>query len=823
MNYNKHNHNTCERETITALQRRKVKRVLIGLLIAAAVLSILVSPVSARGTDNTIILNGDTIYLGEENLDFSDLAVGTSIAYLEEQNGTYKIYLSDGNKGTIPSGAAPGIYYAYDSASQRIETTKINIKSLDPGLLTIWDFQTKNTLSPESIPRSAEIIVTETGGTIIPSELKGDWNSFILKNLDTGIETSTIKNVDGATQSLIGVSNPADKNNSQYAFKAAEQSIVGTADSVRMLMTFKVELNGVKKTVTLPFTVKQSSISLTLTSKEANPGDGIIAEFSAAPYSTYDVTLSEEGDSAPFFDVSETEKIKIIDSWHIQITPDAEGQVNFSIKIPDGAKDGTYTVSANGPEGTKSASFKVKKNKKKIILYDTAELNTGKFTTGDDIYFEGSLTNSPYEMVPIYLYVTGGTNIPENGVNLETGKAVVDGDRDSFTITYYDAIITLKWEYLWNTLGFEQGMYTIHANLVPEGGIAAKNPTSAGYDTHISWDVVLTAQSLQIKGSAGETSVVPGNEISYTYFASGSPGKNMTGGDDKSPHQGHTRIYLFGTNYNYTRLCSFDLVDNADDYGKVIPNHLGDVEFNREFTWNLADGNYYFIIQHPGFDGVFDVIPDKDEGIIHSVTSSGDGKIPLGNLLSENAAYALTNLISKAGHDDLYTITKLTIGNGKISINPVGNIHIGDELSIAGTTNYKDSDTFSLNIRLLNFEPVRNTEAMQMTALRTTPKQDSFEFDKIDTSTWVPGTYMAEVTNINTGCSDSVTFDVTSADIAEDTTETADLEPKSTPLPIDTPTPVTFKPTPTKASSSPISLLTVAAGLAAAWFALRRK
>ena len=161
--------------------------------------------------------------------------------------------------------------------------------------------------------------------------------------------------------------------------------------------------------------------------------------------------------------------------------------------------------------------------------------------------------------------------------------------------------------------------------------------------------------------------------------------------------------------------------------------------------------------------------------------------------------------------------------NGKISINPIGNIHIGDELSIAGTTNYKDSDTFSLNIRLLNFEPVRNTEAMQMTALRTTPQNNSFTFDKIDTSTWVPGTYMAEVTNINTGCSDSVTFDVTSADIAEDTTETADLEPKSTPLPIDTPTPVTFKPTPTKASSSPISLLTVSAGLAAAWFALRRK
>ena len=785
----------------------KASILVLAVVLAAALIT---APTEARGTDNSIILSGDTVYLGEVNLDFSALAAYfprgvQEINYLEEQNGENLINLV-GNKGSIPTDAKPGIYAAYNATSGEKSTAKITIKALDAGTLVISDFNTGNSINPASVPRAAGIIITLEGGNINPQELKGDWNSFTLKNMITGVDTTAIKNIGGSTKSLENVPDPKDKTNAEYAFRLADQNIVGTEETVEMQVTFKVTLNGITRTVDLPFTVRQNAMELSLSATNPGTGTSISAKLIATPHTTYDLILTDTSPDSPYFEVSESSKVHVIDAHHLEVTPDNDGIINVLIQIPENAKEATYLVRASGREGVKEQSFKVKKLERKITRNEDGIFNTGLFSIGDDLYFSGTVTNVKETRIPVYLSITGGTNLNENGVNFE-GKPVVDGDESTFTIVYYDNFITLKWEAFWDTLGFEPGSYTIHANLYPIGNIESQqNPLSDGYKSHLSWDVTLSEQSIMIRDSN-----IYGKS-NYTFFASGSPKKT-------SDYKAHIRAYLIGENYKYTYLAEYDLIDEPEDYGKKVPNHVDSLEFTREFIYRegLAAGNYYIIVQHPGFDGEFDVIPDRDEGEFSTVYSDGDGIIDIGEKQSPNAAYALTELISKSGHDDLYAITELNLGYGKIDITPIDWIYIGETLIVNGTAAAAgDDDELTLSIRRLNFEEQINNEAMLRTALRTNPLNGEFTFDEIDTSTWFPGTYEATVTNIKTGISGIESFNVISPDKKSESAVTANLEPVSTPPPAEIlPTPYA-KPIAAAASKSPFPLIAVLTGVAAA-------
>ena len=136
------------------------------------------------------------------------------------------------------------------------------------------------------------------------------------------------------------------------------------------------------------------------------------------------------------------------------------------------------------------------------------------------------------------------------------------------------------------------------------------------------------------------------------------------------------------------------------------------------------------------------------------------------------------SLISDSLCDDEYVVTGFTIESPYIQINQLDHVTIGDKITISGVTNYaadektadgtRVGDTFSLLINKIDFGLTEDNAAMQLhTVSRITPdKVTPYEgkrtycFEEIDTSTWFEGTYMATVTNVNTGFSSAMTFTV---------------------------------------------------------------
>ena len=207
---------------------------------------------------------------------------------------------------------------------------------------------------------------------------------------------------------------------------------------------------------------------------------------------------------------------------------------------------------------------------------------------------------------------------------------------------------------------------------------------------------------------------------------------------------------------------------------------------------------------------------------------------------SQNAAYTLQELISKSFSDDLYVVTEFTIEEPYIHIEQKDTIGIGDTLVIQGTTNYAASDkaaddtnvgnTFSLLINRFDFELTEENAAMALEIVpRTSPDsvtpytgERTFVFDEIDTSTWFEGTYEAVVTNINTGFSSSMIFNVGGEGVK---TDSANLQVPSNPLEIPDTTPELLpspieSPIPAEPESPGFLLAPFAA---AAAFILRRK
>ncbi|MBO5368134.1 hypothetical protein J6A32_05865, partial [Methanocorpusculum sp.] len=211
----------------------------------------------------------------------------------------------------------------------------------------------------------------------------------------------------------------------------------------------------------------------------------------------------------------------------------------------------------------------------------------------------------------------------------------------------------------------------------------------------------------------------------------------------------------------------------------------------------MDPGNYYLVYQPPGHNREFDVDPDRENGAFSSLKTTFGESASLAGRPSSNCAEALRQLIDNILCDDLCVITDLTIEAPWISVEQVDNLAIGDKLKIKGKTNYAGEgtpvdgrlveNTFSLRIERLNFDITEENAAMQLaTVARVVPEniipyagERTYEFAEIDTSTWFAGTYMATVTNIDTGFSESITFTVGGEGVEQDS---ATLQVPSDPL-----------------------------------------
>ena len=452
---------------------------------------------------------------------------------------------------------------------------------------------------------------------------------------------------------------------------------------------------------------------------------------------------------------------------------------NAYFDIPNEEKKKTLTISVSAT-----------KQNVKMTIKLPADAASGIMASGDIIKLSGTIENIEYAepaINAVYLYITG-RNLDANGVSLDYKEAVVDGQAGTFTATEYD-LEKGTWEYEWKTTGlFEPGTYTIYAVAELSGRpIVGHLTTALDYGlTPASTELYLSDKSIHVKFAEENGGTFTQGDVMYSYWsARGSPDK--------------VRWYIIGQNFLETGLAEdFSLYTADQKKGENAPQGVWGFVYDRYFSETMDPGNYYLVYQHPGNNGKLDVFPGTVvNGPFSYLETTFGESASLAGRPSSNCAEALRQLIDNILCDDLCVITDLTIESPWISVEQVDNLAIGDKLKIKGKTNYAGEgtpvdgrlveNTFSLRIERLNFDITEENAAMQLaTVARVVPEniipyagERTYEFAEIDTSTWFAGTYMATVTNIDTGYSESITFTVGGEGVEQDS---ATLQVPSDPL-----------------------------------------
>jgi trimeric autotransporter adhesin len=172
-------------------------------------------------------------------------------------------------------------------------------------------------------------------------------------------------------------------------------------------------------------------------------------------------------------------------------------------------------------------------------------------------------------------------------------------------------------------------------------------------------------------------------------------------------------IWIFGK--NFTQRASESINSNGSYK----------YEIRQESTNDLEPGPYYIIIQYPGENGRFDILPDlvniserNFERIAccsgYSHNASNKSQPGLSFLYREDsclngfpAAAALTEALDDPAVDDRYTTGLIMVEDPWIRVNPTGIIRAGDWILINGTTNLAIDDELQVQIYPSGYTPDR--------------------------------------------------------------------------------------------------------------------
>ncbi len=814
------------------INRRRLCAVLCILLIVACLfISGAAARHSAAGGDNAGIDPGDTVYIGELNLNFSAFQSGTKVPQnmVKYESGSVVSAIPLTNMiGSVTSGISTGRYYPDYGGGDIDQRISIDIRDPTLGQMKIYVYNTDVTpdglpARPSEISRQMHVMFYMPDSGIVSSQLKGYWYEYQL----TGTKGSTkrITNSAGTIVNLDQLTTSPSQPDQNLAFQLAKQSVIPTGNSTAS-MTFRLKLNGLSTETTYSFSAADFGTTLAVDKSQIQQSDSLTLTLTGTPFTLYTLKLSPASSGGPYF--SETSGYTRPNPHEITLYPGWNGQATAVIEVPAAASPGEYQIETTDPGSglSRTVSFTITKSGASMEFEEPSDdVKNGKFSVGDSILLKGTCKNTN-EYVPIYLYLTG-PNLPANGVHLTTHQEVKDGDATTFTTTAYDPNIGY-WEYTWWTKGLEPGTYTVHANLNPYGHTNSDYPGGAGnIDGKVppAWDYPLSEQTIQVKSSDKSGGYFAKGDHLYSWWiARGSPGIGAANG-----LYGEIRWYIFGSNFRYAdRQAGFPLYKAEQDTWVDAPWGEYGFTYDRNFTYSLSSGVYYLVYQHPGPNGVFDVVADDGYGkALTTVSTTYGSSASFTTMQGKNAADALTKMFTDPKCDDLYVMTQFTVEEPYITLNDPGQVSVGDKLVLSGRTNLAAADESAdetdvddklfLSIHRIdaNSGEESNT-AMKIPSTTTIPKSPTpfkgyrtYSFDEIDTSSWYPGIYEASVECKDAKFSKGFSFEIlpqgTSASqstVQPTISSSLSATEKATPYPTDTSSSSSTR-TPSQTTASP--------------------
>ena len=195
------------------------------------------------------------------------------------------------------------------------------------------------------------------------------------------------------------------------------------------------------------------------------------------------------------------------------------------------------------------------------------------------------------------------------------------------------------------------------------------------------------------------------------------------------------------------------------------------------FGPNFFDNQYFVVIQHPMYNGVFDAkLAVSDDGntkyfYIQNSTTGGQqqGSFVVwgpNKLQGSQAADALTKMIDDANIDDIYTKLTFTVAAPWIRIENPGDQAVGSTFTITGTTNLAVDDQVLVEVMSSSFTAQDKTSTSTTSGISVPTKvvagegTDNVWSVEVDTTNWKLDEYTIKVNGIEVDVSTTTNFNL---------------------------------------------------------------
>lgn len=483
----------------------------------------------------------------------------------------------------------------------------------------------------------------------------------------------------------------------------------------------------------------------------------------------------------------------------------AGGTINIGLMTNENTKDTTFTIRAQRitfPTSTPlDPDYFLTGYVLDDQLYDTVKVKVEKgavtvSASGDGSYYLGeevTLSGTNTDSDNVYLFITG-PNLPVAGGKLDEPKTnPTAGSSTKINVKTDDT-----WEYKWDTSGsiLDAGTYTIYAT----SDFALKSGTNKTL-SDVEYDTVsVVIKKPFVTATTSASTVAKGDKLYIRGTAEGEPTVGVG-------------VWILGKNYwngEKTDLSTSSMVTETVNDDGSFEYELGSAD-----TKDLASGQYFVVVQHPMYNGVFDVktsynsasstvqVTTDPKG---TKTGTGAGTnvatgvafIIAGNgkLQGSDAAEALIQSINSANVDDTYTKLTFLVEEPWIRVNSVGDHYIGDQFKITGTTNLAVGDNLIVEVTSSSFQPTQKTQSGEFSGVSSTVKvtegssYNEWALD-VDASTFKADEYIVNVEAIEADVTTTTTFNILtgSATVAPTTAPTTAPTSAPTSAPTTAPTP----------------------------------
>ncbi len=486
------------------------------------------------------------------------------------------------------------------------------------------------------------------------------------------------------------------------------------------------------------------------------------------------------------------------------VTMSNAGTRTIAFTTTNWTKAQQYTIRVEqyfgGSTGYKSDEVQVTVAKGAVTIVAAGDQS---YYLGEEVQFSGTNTESQ----TTYLFISGpnlgqygaamapsdnnprvhslpsGPTIPETADQNMLVQAAVQGDN--------------TWSYKWGTssIALDAGTYTIYATSQP----SSADSNQLAYVAYGTVSIIIKKPF--VSATASQSTVAQGDNVFITGTAEGQPSEGVM-------------IWILGKNYAAIATQSVNS-DSSFSY-----------EIKKEVTKPLYAGQYFIVVQHPMQNNRFDVYPGDASGNAATGTAAvsvwtvnqadptqpptSDFQLQGANSLQgSDAAEALIEAINSANVDDTYTKLQILIENPVITIDPVGDRHVGDKFTITASTNLAVGDEVLFEVYSSSFQPTQKSQSGEfsgatgtVTVTQGTGGLNALSFD-VDASTFKPDEYLVTATAVLQDATGTALFNVLEASAPTATPTAVANVTTAAPTMMPTTVPPTAVATPTKTPTQP--------------------